>query len=109
MLAFSALSDATRRQIVEMLAAGELPAGEIARRFEVTAPAISQHLRTLRSAKLVRVRAEAQRRIYALDPAGLSELERWLKQVRRSQNGRLDALERPLRPSAQTASRRRSR
>jgi len=60
----AALADPTRRRIVEMLAQRELSAGEIAGRFEVSAPAISQHLKVLRDAQLVRVRAEAQRRIY---------------------------------------------
>ena len=108
MIAFAALADETRRQIVELLGAGELAAGEIARRFEVSAPAISQHLRALRAARLVRVRAEAQRRIYALDPVGLGEIDRWLSRVRRAPHGRLDGLE--LKPrTASGASRRRSR
>jgi len=89
MLAFTALADPTRRRIVEMLAAHELPAGEIARRFDMTPPAVSQHLRLLRDAGLVNVRRDAQRRIYALDPAGLAELDAWLSRFRRlwSQDG----------------------
>ena len=82
MLAFAALADPTRRRIVEMLAARELPAGEIARRFDMTAPAVSQHLRLLREAGLIAVRREAQRRIYALDPNGLTELDAWLSRFR---------------------------
>ena len=82
MLAFAALADQTRRRIVEMLAARELPAGEIARRFDMTAPAVSQHLRLLREAGLIAVRREAQRRIYALDPSGLAELDAWLSRFR---------------------------
>jgi len=83
MVAFGALADPTRQRIVEMLAARELPAGEIARRFDMTAPAVSQHLRLLREAGLITVRREAQRRIYALDPAGLAELDAWLSRFRR--------------------------
>ena len=83
MLGFAALADPTRRRIVEMLAARELPAGEIARRFDMTAPAVSQHLRLLREAGLVHVRRDAQRRIYALDPRGLIELDEWLARFRR--------------------------
>ncbi len=64
---FTALADPTRRRIVEMLGGGELSAGEIAGRFDVSAPAISQHLKTLKAARLVRVRIDAQRRIYTID------------------------------------------
>jgi DNA-binding transcriptional ArsR family regulator len=91
-----ALADPTRRRIVEMLAQRELSAGEIADRFEVSAPAISQHLKVLRAAQLVRVRAEAQRRIYELDPDGLGELHAWLGNIRQSWRGRLSASERRL-------------
>jgi DNA-binding transcriptional ArsR family regulator len=102
MLGFSALADPTRRKIVEMLATRELPAGEIARRFDMTAPAVSQHLRLLRDAGLVLVRHDAQRRIYALDPRGLAELDEWLGRFRRLWSGRPDALERELSPSVGT-------
>jgi DNA-binding transcriptional ArsR family regulator len=94
--ALAALADPTRRRIVEMLAQRELSAGEIADRFEVSAPAISQHLKILREAQLVRVRAEAQRRIYELDPDGLGELHAWLGNIRQSWRGRLSASERRL-------------
>ena len=101
MLGFMALSDPTRRRIVEMLATRELRAGEIARRFDMTAPAVSQHLKLLREAGLVQVRRDAQRRIYAIDPAGLAEMDVWLGRFRRFWSGRLDALERELNdPSA---------
>ena len=62
MEALAALADPTRRQIVALLAAGEQGAGELAGHFPVTRPAISRHLRVLREAGLVRVRAEGQRR-----------------------------------------------
>jgi len=93
MQGFAALADPTRRRIVEMLAVRELPAGEIARRFDMTAPAVSQHLRLLRDAGMVQVRRDAQRRIYALDPSGLAELDAWLGRFRRFWAGRPDALE----------------
>ena len=94
MQAFAALGDPTRQRIVEMLAARELSSGEIARRFDMTAPAVSQHLKLLREAGLVQVRRDAQRRIYALDPAGLAELDAWLARFRRFWSGHLDAVER---------------
>ncbi|HVM78980.1 MAG TPA: metalloregulator ArsR/SmtB family transcription factor [Stellaceae bacterium] len=78
---FAALADPTRRRIVEMLAAGELSAGAIAAHFPATAAAISQHLKVLREARLVRSRGEAQRRIYALDGTGLAEIDEWLTSV----------------------------
>ncbi len=96
MQAFAALGDPTRQRIVEMLAARELSSGEIARRFDMTAPAVSQHLKLLREAGLVQVRRDAQRRIYALDPAGLAELDAWLARFRRFWSGRLDVLEHEL-------------
>lgn len=97
---FTALADPTRRRIVEMLGRGELSAGEIAGHFDVSAPAISQHLKTLKAARLVRVRIDAQRRIYTIDPDGLAEVDAWLAQVRRFWNPRLDALERELTAAA---------
>jgi DNA-binding transcriptional ArsR family regulator len=97
MLSLAALADPTRRQIVELLAQGELPAGAIADRFDITAPAISQHLKTLREARLIRVRIDAQRRIYQLDPAGFSELDAWLAGMRRFWAPRLGALDQQLR------------
>jgi DNA-binding transcriptional ArsR family regulator len=93
----TALADPTRRRIVEALAKGPMSSGEIAARFTVTAPAISQHLKTLRAAKLVRVRAEAQRRIYELDRQGVDELAKWVNELRRFWANKLDALDASLR------------
>ena len=92
----SALADPTRRRIVETLAEGALSSGDIARRFSISAPAISQHPKTLRQARLVRVRAEAQRRIYELDLEGVDEMSAWIGQIRRHWATRLDALEAQL-------------
>lgn len=92
----TALADPTRQRIVELLAAGALSSGEIAGRFSLSAPAISQHLKTLKQARLVTVRAEKQKRIYALDPAGLGEIADWLDRIRSFWNPRLDALEAAL-------------
>ena len=91
-----ALADPNRRRIVEMLAAGELAAGEIGTAFDISAPAISQHLKVLKEANIVTVRVEGQRRIYALDPAGFTEIERWLSSVRRFWIPKLDELERQM-------------
>jgi DNA-binding transcriptional ArsR family regulator len=80
--AFTAVADPTRRRIIELLAERELAAGDIARRFDMTAPAVSQHLKILRNAELIRVRTDAQRRMYALEPRGLAELDAWIGRYR---------------------------
>jgi DNA-binding transcriptional ArsR family regulator len=97
MRSLNVLADPTRQRIVEMLATGSMSSGDIARRFDVSAPAISQHLRTLRDAKLVRVRAEAQKRFYELDPEGVGELANWIARIRGFWSEKLDALEEELR------------
>ena len=91
--ALEALADPTRRAILELLADGEHDAGSIATRFPVSRPAVSRHLRVLREAGLVRVRPEAQRRLYALEPAPLEELDEWLDRYRGFWATRLDALD----------------
>src|SRR6185437_6023737 len=97
---FAALADPTRQRIVEMLSKGSLSAGEIAGRFELSPPAISQHLKALKRARLVKVRPEAQKRIYELDADGLSELSDWVAKIRAFWNPRLDALEQALKRDA---------
>jgi DNA-binding transcriptional ArsR family regulator len=96
MQSLSVLADPTRQRIVEMLATGSMSSGDIARRFDVSAPAISQHLKTLRDAKLVRVRAQAQKRFYELDPEGVGELAQWIARIRSFWSEKLDALEEEL-------------
>lgn len=94
---FSALADPTRRQIVEILAShGPLPASEIYVQFPVSPQAVSQHLKVLREAKLVRVEKRAQQRIYQLNPATMQGLEEWARQVTQLWNQRFDALDRLL-------------
>jgi DNA-binding transcriptional ArsR family regulator len=96
MRGLTALADPTRQRIVEMLAAGAMSSGDIARRFDISAPAISQHLKTLRAARLVRVRAQAQKRFYELDPEGVTELADWIARIRSFWTQKLDALEEEL-------------
>lgn len=95
--ALSVLAEPTRQRIVEMLAPGPLSSGDIARRLAASPPGISQHLRTLREARLVRVKTEAQRRIYELDPAGVEELSEWVGRLQVFWSKKLDALEEELR------------
>lgn len=96
MSALQALADPTRQRIVEMLAAGALSSGEIAGRFELSPPAISQHLKTLKTAKLVTVRTDRQKRIYSLDPEGVGEVSDWVARITAFWNPKLDALEAAL-------------
>ena len=97
MRALETLADPTRREIVELLAEGELDAGEIAARFPISRPAVSRHLRVLRESGLVRSRPVAQRRLYALEPAPLRELDAWLARYRGVWANRLDALDTEVR------------
>ena len=92
-----AIADPTRRRIVELLAVRERTAGELVDEFDMSAPAISQHLNVLREAGLVTTRAEGQSRIQALNPDGFDELDAWLNKTRAVWSHRLDALERELR------------
>jgi DNA-binding transcriptional ArsR family regulator len=94
--AFAALADDTRLAIVETLAGKECSVSDLVSRFDLTQPAISQHLRVLREAKLVRVRPDKQRRLYSVSPDGLDEIERWLERYRRRIAKKLDDLERYL-------------
>jgi len=100
MQSLSALSDPTRRRIVELLAKEEYTAGELVAEFSMTAPAVSQHLKVLREAGLIVVRPEGQRRVYAVNPAGFEELDAWLHRMHGFWGGRLDALENALRAEA---------
>jgi len=76
--ALAALADPTRRQVFEQLRAGPKAVGRIAARMPVSRPAVSQHLKVLREAGLVREERRGTRHIYAIDPAGLGALRRWL-------------------------------
>ena len=92
MQTFAALADPVRADIVQMLASADLAAGDIAARFSISRPAVSRHLSVLLKSRLVRVRGEAQRRVYSLDPAGLDDATRWIEELRRAWIRRLDEL-----------------
>lgn len=74
-----ALGDPTRRRILELVRDGARPVGEIAKHVPVSRPAVSQHLRVLKEAGLVRDRHEGTRRLYSVDPQGLSALRAYLE------------------------------
>jgi len=80
--AFSALADPTRRAVLDLLRSGTRPAGDIARAFTVSRPAISKHLSILRRAHLVEERREGRHRMYHLNPEPLKAVDSWLNQYR---------------------------
>ena len=96
MHAFDVLGDPVRRRILELLADGERSAGELAatvqREFGISQPGVSQHLRVLRENGFARVRPEGARRLYAVEPAPLQDVDRWLERFRRTWDRHLDAL-----------------
>lgn len=94
---FAALADPVRFAIVErLLDEGELSAGELGKGFEISAPAVSQHLGVLRQAGLVRRRAAAQRRLYSIEPVGLMAVVDWAEEARRFWGASLNRLEQAL-------------
>lgn len=86
---FEAIAQPTRREILRLLAAGELSAGDVGARFAVTQPAISQHLKALKSAGLVSERREGTRRLYSMRPEGMGDLHDFLAEVMPSRLERL--------------------
>jgi DNA-binding transcriptional ArsR family regulator len=94
--AFDILGDPVRRRILELVAEDETSAGEVGavvqRQFGISQPAVSQHLRVLREAGFVRVRAEGTRRLYSVEAEPLREVDTWLEPYRRFWTQRLDAL-----------------
>ncbi|TAL90644.1 MAG: ArsR family transcriptional regulator [Candidimonas sp.] len=77
-ITLTALADPTRRAVFERLRGGPASVGEIAADLPVSRPAVSQHLKVLKDAGLVRDEADGARRLYELDPSGLAELRAWL-------------------------------
>ena len=116
MHALEVLADPVRRRLVELLADGEQSAGDVGTvvqaEFGISQPAVSQHLRALRESGFARVRPEGTRRLYALEPDALAEVDAWLAPFRRFWEPRLAALDTELArgrrarrgPSAGTAS-----
>ncbi len=96
MHAFDVLGDPVRRRILELLAGGELASGAIGAtvqsEFGITQPAVSQQLRVLREAGFVTVRPEGTRRLYAVQPESLRDVDRWLDRFRAYWAPPLDAL-----------------
>jgi DNA-binding transcriptional ArsR family regulator len=93
---FELVAEPTRRRILDLLREGERPVGELVEHLAISQPGVSKHLRALREAGVVRVRQDAQRRVYRLHPEPLAEIDAWLEPYREFWAGRLDALERHL-------------
>lgn len=99
--AFHALAEPNRRRVVEILAhRGTLSASEICDEFDVTPQAISQHLRVLREANVLRMEKRAQRRLYTFDPRSVNQIQVWATDMARLWNNRLDRLDKTLKESA---------
>jgi len=94
--AFEALAEPTRRRILDLLRDAERPVGELVGELAMAQPAVSKHLRVLRDAGLVDVRADAQRRLYRLRLEPLQEIEAWLAPYRALWASHLDDLARHL-------------
>jgi DNA-binding transcriptional ArsR family regulator len=92
-MVFEALAEPNRRRILDFLAQRERPVNDLVSLLRVSQPAVSKHLRVLRDAGLVEVRADAQRRLYRVRPEPLRELDDWLAPYRAMWASRLDALE----------------
>jgi DNA-binding transcriptional ArsR family regulator len=98
---FTALADPNRRRMIEMLATqGQLSSSDIGGHFDISPPAVSQHLKVLREAGLVKMEKRAQQRIYSINPEGLTDMEQWISQLRQFWNNQFDALERFLEADA---------
>jgi DNA-binding transcriptional ArsR family regulator len=90
---FEVLAEPRRRDILELLRSGERPVGDLVERLNLSQPAVSKHLRVLKDAGLVDVRADAQRRLYRISPQPLEELDAWLEPYRQFWSTQLDRLE----------------
>ncbi len=91
---FAALAEPNRRRMIEIIATqGEIAATDISDQFDISPPAVSQHLKVLREAELVTMEKRAQQRIYSLNPQGVDEMWEWLSQMRKFWHERFDALD----------------
>jgi DNA-binding transcriptional ArsR family regulator len=91
---FSALVDPTRREILELLAKdGPLSATDIYTKFQASPPAISQHLKVLREARLVKMEKRAQQHMYQINLEGMLEVEGWARQMTQLWSQRFEALD----------------
>lgn len=90
---FNAVAEAHRREILDVLMAGEKPVGAIVDDLSMSQPQVSKHLRVLSEVGLVRCRVDGRQRLYRLEPARLRPLQEWLAKYERAWNSRLDRVE----------------
>lgn len=95
-MAFEALAEPSRRRILDLLRGQERSVGQLVAELGMSQPAVSKHLRVLRTARLVSARVEAQRRVYRVQAGPLREIDDWLAPYRALWHASLDALERHL-------------
>jgi DNA-binding transcriptional ArsR family regulator len=100
---FEVLAEPNRRRILDLLRVEERPVGDLQRALAISQPAVSKHLRVLRDAGFVDVRADAQRRVYRVRAEPLREIDEWLAPYRALWSSRLDDLERHLDEMEDTA------
>lgn len=93
---WTALADPHRRAVLDLLRSGERAVGEVVDALRMSQPQASKHLRVLRTAGLVQVRKDAQRRLYRLDSRPIAEVDAWLAPYRQRWNESLDRLEEHL-------------
>ncbi len=99
--AFQVLAEPHRRKVVELLAhRGKLTASEISEQFDVTPQAVSQHLKVLREANVIRMERRAQRRLYSFDPRSMNQVQAWIAELTKLWKRRLDRLDQALKESA---------
>ena len=98
---FNAVADPTRRAILDRLRRGPAPVNDLASGFRVSRPAISKHLRVLRSARLVREKREGRQRIYQLEPDRIQEVARWAAEYRRFWHQNITSLKRHIEQSSE--------
>lgn len=91
-MSFAVLAEPSRREILDALRGGEQPVGALVEQLGMSQPLVSKHLRVLRDAGLVEVRADAQRRLYRLQPAPLADIDAWLAPYRALWTQSLDRL-----------------
>ncbi len=96
MTAYAAMAEPHRRQILDLLRDDERSVSELVSRLELGQPGVSKHLKVLREAGLVAVRADGKQRVYTLRAAPLAEVDAWLEPYRAYWSDRLDALQRHL-------------
>lgn len=90
---FNAVADVHRREILDVLIAGEKPVGAIVEDLSMTQPQVSKHLRVLSEVGLVSCRAEGRRRLYRLDPERLRPMQDWVAKYEQAMNDRLDRMD----------------